>query len=439
MDNLNNSDNLGVFIYTIKTINTKLPNSIKLVKNKYIDILFPELYNDMCLLKSKIDEPEYLKMWDKAKRDVNPYEIVNVSGTNILQPDKINISQPDKINISQPDKINILQPDKINYYNREQKTNNLPLSRSFFKLTEIWKLINLIPERYKYKDGVISNIAEGPGGFIEAIYKQRITNGINDIFYAITLYSKNKNIPGWNKILQTKNHFLNNNKNIILKTGNLYKKYSILNYSNFFKEKKAFLVTCDGGFDNSDNYNNQEKKSIKIIFAEIITTLLVQEKGGNMICKFFDIFTYFSVQLIYLLSICYEKINIIKPVTSRPANSEKYIIVSGFKFNYINKKFINSMLNELEKFDTFENVESCDIYNKYYGIKINNLNVPIDFIDEINTINISLVNNQKKYIIKTLDYIKNYNINDKLNNKYYQIVYSNMWFNKYNILKKENL
>lgn len=52
-------------------------------------------------------------------------------------------------------------------------------------------------------------------------------------------------------------------------------------------------------------------------------------KGGNFICKLFDIFTPFSVGLIYLLRTCFQEISIHKPNTSRPANSERYVICKG--------------------------------------------------------------------------------------------------------------
>ena len=49
--------------------------------------------------------------------------------------------------------------------------------------------------------------------------------------------------------------------------------------------------------------------------------------GGHFICKVFDMFTPFSVGLFYLLYRCFEQVSIIKPVTSRPANSERSFFV----------------------------------------------------------------------------------------------------------------
>ena len=47
--------------------------------------------------------------------------------------------------------------------------------------------------------------------------------------------------------------------------------------------------------------------------------------GGHFVCKVFDMFTPFSVGLFYLLYRCFDEVCIFKPVTSRPANSERYI------------------------------------------------------------------------------------------------------------------
>ena len=397
------------------------PKKINLVKKKYIDFVFPEMYNSMCKLKSKIDEKDNSKMWDKAKRNVNPYEMVNVLGTNILQNEKV--------------------------FKHE---NYDPLSRSFFKLTEIYYSVDIIPTKYKSFPGVIANIAEGPGGFIEALYKQRTINGINDIFYGITLQSKNRNIPGWGQIQRRKKHFLNN-KNVFLKTGNLYNVNTILNYSKLFNKQKAWLVTCDGGFDYSKDFNNQEKNSRKIIYAEITTTLLIQENDGSMICKMFDLFTKFSLQIIYLLTLLYKKVNIVKPLTSRPANSEKYIIATGFKG--IQQELIQSMISCLLKWDEINN-KNIDNYLQtsiFYpltnmipsdikipgGLEIKNITLPDDFIEKIKKINISITNHQEMYILKTLEYIKKLNSNES--NKKIQKIYSDLWFNKYNVIGKDNL
>lgn len=46
--------------------------------------------------------------------------------------------------------------------------------------------------------------------------------------------------------------------------------------------------------------------------------------GGNFVCKVFDMFTPFSIGLFYLLYRCFNRVCLFKPVTSRPANSERF-------------------------------------------------------------------------------------------------------------------
>ena len=47
--------------------------------------------------------------------------------------------------------------------------------------------------------------------------------------------------------------------------------------------------------------------------------------GGNFVCKLFDLFTPFSVGLVYLMYKAFHHVSIFKPVTSRPANSERQV------------------------------------------------------------------------------------------------------------------
>lgn len=53
--------------------------------------------------------------------------------------------------------------------------------------------------------------------------------------------------------------------------------------------------------------------------------LLIVRTGGHFVCKIFDLFTPFSVALIYLMYRSFAHISIHKPNTSRPANSERYL------------------------------------------------------------------------------------------------------------------
>lgn len=94
------------------------------------------------------------------------------------------------------------------------------------------------------------------------------------------------------------------------------------------------LVMCDGGISVEGQENLQEILSKRLYLCQFIAGLslgrIEQENksnkslGGDFLCKLFDIFTPFSVGLIFLMHCAYRKICIHKPLASRPANSERY-------------------------------------------------------------------------------------------------------------------
>lgn len=279
--------------------------------------VFPHLFTRLSRAKNSIDQQPYSTYWDKTKRKTNPYELVHILGTNLT-------------------------------YEEEKTLDSeiyAPLSRAFFKMMEIYDECDIIPREYRNQAGNIALLAEGPGGFLEALYKRRcIGSKLRDTFHGVTLPPFSNTIPGWSQLQRRRKHFLHQS-NVSLHHGNLYKVQHIKTFLRLFdtEEKKAFLVTCDGGFDYSNDFNNQEKTSFQIIFSEITTALALQKKGGTLVCKVFDLFTLFSVQLIHLLTLLYEEVGIFKPSTSRPANSEKYLIAK--KFRGIHPHLLHSMLH----------------------------------------------------------------------------------------------
>ena len=127
-----------------------------------------------------------------------------------------------------------------------------------------------------------------------------------------------------------------------------------------------------------------------------------------------------------------------KPVTSRPANSEKYIICK--KFKGVSSEQVGELLNSLKNWDI---KNDSHLQNSMYyplmnckkdnlGIYIENLTLPDDFLEEIKNINNKMCIYQKKYIVKTLLYIK-YNQIDIQKDLYVD------WLKKYNLMAKNEI
>ena len=116
----------------------------------------------------------------------------------------------------------------------------------------------------------------------------------------------------------------------------------------------------------------------------------------------------------------YSKIIIHKPKTSRPANSEKYIVCKGFK----KPANINKILNYIR---VIISQKSCDIS------ELINDNILHDTLYHIVNFNRKFVSLQIAYINKTLEIIKNNTFNKKLH-----IDLCLKWCNVYNIPIKKN-
>lgn len=277
-----------------------------------------------------------------------------------------------------------------------------PYSRSYFKIKEILNTFNII----KDSDNIFC-IAEAPGGFIQCLLEYNVK------IDATSLLSDDKSIPYWNKKLMDKNINFNYG---IKNNGDIC---DINNLISLIKDKKNYydLITADGGFDYSVDYNSQEKDSLKLIKGEIFLALNTQKIGGSFICKIFDIFLKETIHLIYILSLLYDSIHFHKPAVSRISNSEKYIICIGYK-GY-NKELINLLFHDLVNCveykcskDFLDNIRK---YNEYYlKNQINKIREGVELFDK----------SLKKYptekqIDTTIKWCKENNI--KINEKCYYL------------------
>jgi 23S rRNA U2552 (ribose-2'-O)-methylase RlmE/FtsJ len=450
--------------------------------NPYISA---SVYSHLCDIKEQIEK--YQEQWDNIKKFTNPYEYIH---TNIAG---------NKTNIS-----------KLR-----------PLSRSFYKMIEIITCNNilhkypvtLVPD---YKMGINTfHLAEGPGGFIEAIsylrgveynkvqaraattatatatnasmatagaspftgggggsvtittppsvqilkrntefhdeymkeidhmkltrrifenskYQQAAAAAAaassthdthnhpiygNDRYYGMTLVNDDPICPGWKKTRA----FLDHNPNVIIetgqdKTGNLISldnfRYCAAKYKN-----KMDIVTADGGFDFSVDFNNQESIATQLILAEVFYAMALQKQGGSFILKIFDIFHKPTIDILYLLSYYYTNVTIMKPYTSRVANSEKYVICQGFKIEdsaQLIQQFcdiFSTIINPPHNTEKEDNDETR-------GASLLSSLIPFDhdlyFLNKIEELNAMISYQQIENITSTLAIITNHKNTEKI-------------------------
>jgi cap1 methyltransferase len=160
-------------------------------------------------------------------------------------------------------------------------------------------------------------------------------------------------------------------------SGDLYTQYRDIIKEASLKTPTNFnLVTADGGFETE--YNLQEWMTSKLLLIEAYLGIILTRKEGNFIMKIFDANLDITAQIIYMVSFFFENTNIIKLASSRPANSERYVVFVNRKDT--NEELINPMKNAIEE------IMDKDIYAKSL-IK----ELPSDFtkwLTEINNINL---------------------------------------------------
>jgi len=135
------------------------------------------------------------------------------------------------------------------------------------------------------------------------------------------------------------------------------------------------VVLADGGFSVAGRESQQELLLKRLILCQFVCSLSVLRKGGNFMCKLFDIYSEFVAGLIYLMYRCFKQFAIIKPNTSRPANSERYIV---FKSKLDNCEIIENFLFKINcSLDSFASSNSSsDLKEDFHEL------IPLEIIKE---------------------------------------------------------
>lgn len=320
-------------------------------------------------IKQKIDYRE--KDWDIFKKYTNPYEYVH----STVPYKKLSVAKAK------------------------------PLSRSFFKMIEIIQTFQLTTSSHPIST---FHLAEGPGGFIEAISALRKNK--SDIYIGMTLMDEHNdpNIPGWKKT----NTFLKQNPNVYIErgldgTGNILSVKNLLGCKDAYKSSIDF-ITADGGFDFSFDFNSQEVSIAQLLFAQVCYAVTMQKKGGTFVLKVFDCFMQHTMDILCILTSFYDKVYITKPNTSRYANSEKYIVCKNFLLPTCEKffPFIQKAFDRM--------IAPPGLVNNMYVHRFLNISLPLCFVSKLEEYNAILGQQQIENIHYTILLIDNKHNQDKI-------------------------
>ncbi len=93
----------------------------------------------------------------------------------------------------------------------------------------------------------------------------------------------------------------------------------------------AILVTADGAVDTSMDPNRQEEITAALHFCEIVAAIGLLAPGGHFMWKGFTLFEHASLSSLFLMGCLFEEVAVYKPCTSKPANSEVYVVGKSYK------------------------------------------------------------------------------------------------------------
>jgi 23S rRNA U2552 (ribose-2'-O)-methylase RlmE/FtsJ len=261
-------------------------------------------------------------------------------------------------------------------------------------------------------------LADGPGGFIEALVHIRSRQfpdiAQSDVHYGMTLLNQDASCPGWKK----SKSFLDAHPNRVCietgadGTGNII---SLDNFEHCVSkyQNTCQLITADGGFDFSCDFNNQETMVSRLLAAEMGFALALQKPGGHFILKVFDTFTKPTIDIMYVLCNLYREVFVSKPCTSRHANSERYIVCKHFrpKTSDALLPHLRAMFKQLEDFP--QNAAMTSIFpmnhDSYFLNKIEECNAIIGQ-QQMETINATIHLILNKYHAEKLESMKRQNI-----------------------------
>ena len=273
--------------------------------------------------------------------------------------------------------------------------NQMFINRSAIKLANIDAILEFrLSDPHTTKNGATSHflfadLCGAPGGFSEYIMKRIRSKRSGCVCrgYGISLVGKNEHGNG---AIWRLDDFCESDDSFSINfrvhygsdgTGDLYNWENVKRFQNdiqldlqeaMISQKKMNLVVADGGFDAQRDSECQEELAQKLVLCELAAALELLGDGGTMVLKLFGCRTEAIRMAMRSMYDFFHSMEFIKPVSSRPASSERYVVLSGFQGlprdweggqSWINNVLIGNCLREDSKFYS-EMVISLDRFDR---------------------------------------------------------------------------
>lgn len=348
------------------------------------------LYQEYDALNATAESYSAMDFWGRhVKYIVNATEMVHPNGQYLNQLTRIISSRSDKVKSTKTKNRKIFTENGKPIATLIYRDSNV-INRAYYKMREFISFFG--EELFPRKSLKIACIAESPGGFIQALFDQRVYDptgtpvetGIYDRIAGASIGINNQ--PPWKELVerikQEYNYvylqsledmesgiYAEEKTNVYLQggsdddngQGNILDPDNRQLFYQAFQDEKADIITGDGGIERNKKETTEEMDTHRLLLAEVIMALNCQKQGGSFILKIYDMATEFTMNMIQVLCYCYDEVGLFKPLMSRAASSEKYLVCKRFQ---IGGQDLESLLAKLE---TIHKMQSKDDMFAYYG------------------------------------------------------------------------
>jgi cap1 methyltransferase len=248
----------------------------------------------------------------------------------------------------------ICNPFELLGEGREKGMNRMFMNRSAIKLANLDAILDFSLTGGAFHPSTVpsflfADLAGAPGGFSEYIMKRcpQSTTSFNQMRgYGMSLVGDNEHGHGtpWklDHVCRIQNGFHTSYRvcDGMDNTGDLYRWENVLSLHNEIQKdlqdsglpwhEKLHLVVADGGFDAQRDSECQEQLAQKLVVCQVVAGISLLRPGATLVVKMFGFQTDVVKTVMRDLYQQFDQLTVLKPISSRPASSERYVVCSGF-------------------------------------------------------------------------------------------------------------